>query len=133
MSRLDVYDPESRFSSGSVDLRRCRKRMYEGAPYHGSHQCTRPAVIQEEGYGWCRAHAPNVIRIRKQEQAEYRKQRQRKLDYRTRTELLEREIVAAALRWYRLMAATEGKPIPLPASDLEKSCKALETHLAEQP
>lgn len=60
-----VWQPtgmQSRYGH-KVDEEKCRASVYSGGSFHW-HQCDRKATVQEDGYGWCKQHAPSSKRKR---------------------------------------------------------------------
>ena len=48
-------------------LSRCSAQVAEGGRSVRFHQCSRQAVVTEEGQPWCRQHAPSLIKQRLEE------------------------------------------------------------------
>lgn len=96
MADYRVYTPVSR-DTYPVDMEKCRKSMY-GIGY-GRSQCARKAVVEEEGYGWCKQHAPSAVKAQQDaKSAKYAAQRKRS-DYLTKQARLEHDVVTAAMNW----------------------------------
>ena len=57
-----VYTPRSIWTSKNwkPDLKRCRYSVSDIGRMISWHQCTRKAVEDVEGYGWCKAHATTI-------------------------------------------------------------------------
>lgn len=134
MSTPDVYAPkEGRFSSRApVDTTKCRKRIWSGAPAWYSTQCTRKAVLWEEGYGWCKTHAPSTAKAKEDARKAERDRQNRESRYRAKTEQLERDIVTAALEMHRNSNLDTAQEVAL-VGNLRRACDALEAHLKAEP
>ena len=122
MSDYRVYEQNNRYATHPVDPKKCRKRMFKA---YSAYQCSRPAVVEEEGYGWCRQHAPSAAKARDNARMAQLDEQSRVSRYRMKQDRLEREIVTAALNWY---AGVDGG-----TSLLNGACHALQAHLAESP
>lgn len=98
MGDYRVYTPDARWGDHPVDRGKCRKRMH-GEGYYRASQCTRKAVVEEEGYGWCKQHAPSAAKARQDAtSAKWAAQRKRSA-YLTKQARLEHDIVTAAMNW----------------------------------
>lgn len=46
------------------DPNRCWQWVYTGFYGHPTKQCERKGSIKEDGHGWCRQHAPSLVKAR---------------------------------------------------------------------
>lgn len=60
-----MYSPNQRrrFGGASVDMNRCRASV-SPRQFGQPSQCGRTGVIEEQGYRWCRIHAPSAAQAR---------------------------------------------------------------------
>lgn len=94
-----VYTPHNRFKPPR-DPAKCAKAVHNGGRESGFHQCTRKGRVEEEGYRWCKQHAPSTERARlKKIDARAARERAR-INAKFAVRRAEKAVVEAAIEWH---------------------------------
>lgn len=117
---LDIYVADDRRDRTPVDLAKCRKRMF--GSWHAD-QCSRRAVVEEDGYGWCKQHAPSTSKARADARTAKWDRFFAEGEWNRHKADLEQVLVDAALAWHG------GSSEDL-FDALASACQALKAHLA---
>lgn len=69
-----VYRPHWK-TGPALDPERCAASVSGVSQGIRSYQCQRRVKLTEDGYGWCRQHAPSAVRARREEERRKRDER----------------------------------------------------------
>jgi hypothetical protein len=98
-----VWKPHNSYYGGP-DLTRCRYRVPSRDRSPLPSQCTRKAVVQECGYGWCKQHAPSALKAKGDRQKAERDAMWAKRGYERAVDEARNAIAETAIKHFRQQA-----------------------------